>query len=73
MAPEERTATMALVKELAEKEHLTMIFTEHDMSVVFAWAKRIVVMYQGTIIADGKPEEIRENQEVRRVYLGERR
>jgi branched-chain amino acid transport system ATP-binding protein len=73
MAPEERTATMALVKELAEKEQLTMIFTEHDMSIVFAWAKRIAVMYQGSIIADGEPEEIKENPEVRRVYLGERR
>ncbi|MBI5969019.1 MAG: ABC transporter ATP-binding protein [Deltaproteobacteria bacterium] len=73
MAPEETLATMALVKELAEKEHLTMIFTEHDMSVVFAWAKRIVVMYQGTIIADGQPEEIKGNPEVRKVYLGERR
>jgi len=73
MAPEERTATMALVKELAEKEKLTMIFTEHDMSIVFAWAKRIAVMYQGSIIADGKPEEIKENPEVRKVYLGERK
>jgi branched-chain amino acid transport system ATP-binding protein len=73
MAPEERMATMALVKELAEKEQLTMIFTEHDMSIVFAWAKRIAVMYQGSIIADGQPEEIKENPEVRRVYLGERK
>jgi branched-chain amino acid transport system ATP-binding protein len=73
MAPEERMGTMALVKELAEKEQLTMIFTEHDMSIVFAWAKRIAVMYQGSIIADGQPEEIKENLEVRRVYLGERR
>jgi len=73
MAPEETLATMALVKELAEKERLTMIFTEHDMSVVFAWAKRIVVMNQGRIIADGQPEEIKENPEVRRVYLGEKK
>jgi len=73
MAPEERMATMALVKELAEKEQLTMIFTEHDMSIVFAWAKRIAVMYQGSIIADGQPGEIKENPEVRKVYLGERR
>ncbi len=73
MAPEETMATMALVKDLCEKERLTMIFTEHNMSVVFDWAKRIAVMYQGRIIADGKPEEIRENPEVRRVYLGERR
>jgi len=73
MAPEETLATMGLVKELAEKERLTMIFTEHDMSVVFSWAERIVVMYQGAIIADGHPQEIKENPDVRKVYLGERR
>ena len=73
MAPEETVATMGLIKELAERQHLTMLFTEHDMSVVFGWAERIAVMHQGRIIADGKPEEIRENPEVRRVYLGERK
>lgn len=72
MAPEERLATMALLQELAENERLTMIFTEHDMSVVFAWAKRIIVMVQGQVIADGKPQDVKENPQVRKVYLGER-
>jgi branched-chain amino acid transport system ATP-binding protein len=73
MAPEERLETMVLINELAEKENLTLLFTEHDMSIVFAWAKRIAVMVLGRIIADGTPDEIKENPEVRRVYLGEKR
>ena len=72
MAPEERLATMSLINELAEREHLTMLFTEHDMSIVFAWAKRIAVMVLGKIIADGVPDAIRGNPKVRKVYLGEK-
>ncbi len=72
MAPEEKLSTMALINDLAEKESLTLLFTEHDMSVVFSWAKRIAVMVFGEIIADGRPEEIKENPQVRKVYLGER-
>jgi branched-chain amino acid transport system ATP-binding protein len=73
MAPEERLETMALINELAEKENLTLLFTEHDMSIVFSWAQRIAVMVLGQIIADGPPDEIKENPEVRKVYLGEKR
>jgi branched-chain amino acid transport system ATP-binding protein len=73
MGVEERISTMSLIKELAEKENLTILFTEHDMSIVFALARRIAVMHQGKIIADGTPEEIRENPKVREVYLGEKK
>ena len=73
MAPEETAATMSLIKKFAERENLTMLFTEHDMSIVFDWAKRIAVMYQGQIIADSTPEEIKENSTVREVYLGEKK
>jgi ABC-type branched-subunit amino acid transport system ATPase component len=72
MAPEERSATMALINDLAQRENLTVLFTEHDMSVVFSWAKRIAVMVMGRIIADDIPQNIRENPEVRKAYLGER-
>jgi branched-chain amino acid transport system ATP-binding protein len=73
MAPEERIETMDLINGLAEKEKLTLLFTEHDMSIVFAWASRIAVMVLGQIIADGAPDEIKANPEVRKVYLGEKR
>jgi branched-chain amino acid transport system ATP-binding protein len=72
MAPDERLATMSLINELAEKEQLTLLFTEHDMSIVFAWAQRIAVMVQGQIIADGPPAQIKEDPQVRKVYLGEK-
>jgi branched-chain amino acid transport system ATP-binding protein len=47
------------------------MFTEHDMTVVFGIAKSITVLHQGAVIAEGTPEEVRKNEEVIRVYLGE--
>jgi branched-chain amino acid transport system ATP-binding protein len=70
MSPEETENTMVLVKKLAEERGLTILFTEHDMGVVFGIAKRISVLHQGTLIADGKPEEVRASEEVQKVYLG---
>jgi branched-chain amino acid transport system ATP-binding protein len=70
MAPRERHELMALVAGIAGAAHLTIIFTEHDMDVVFAVARRITVLHQGAIIAEGAPPEVRDNPEVQRVYLG---
>ena len=70
MSPEETESTMLLVKKLSEERGLTILFTEHDMSVVFGIAKRISVLHQGTLIADGKPDEVRASEEVQKVYLG---
>ncbi len=70
MSPDETESTMIFVKKLVEEKGLTILFTEHDMSVVFGIAKRISVLHQGTLIADGNPEEVRANEEVRKVYLG---
>src|SRR5712664_863524 len=52
---------------------LTLLFTEHDMEVVFSIAHRITVLHQGRVIADGPPAEVRRDPEVKRVYLGESR
>jgi len=70
MSPEETESTMVLIKKLAEERGLTILFTEHDMSVVFGIAKRISVLHQGTLIADGSPQEVRASEEVQKVYLG---
>ena len=70
MSPDETETTMIFIKKLAEERGLTILFTEHDMSVVFGIAKRISVLHQGTLIADGKPDEVRANEEVQKVYLG---
>jgi len=71
MSPEETKGTMALVQRLARERGITILFTEHDMSVVFGIARRVTVLHQGQIIADGSAEAIRENEQVQRVYLGE--
>ncbi len=70
MSPDETETTMIFIKKLVEERGLTILFTEHDMSVVFGIAKRISVLHQGTLIADGKPLEVRANEEVQKVYLG---
>jgi branched-chain amino acid transport system ATP-binding protein len=71
MAPAEPGALMALVERLARERTLTVLFTEHDMDMVFAVADRIMVLYQGRVIAEGRPAEVRADAEVQRVYLGE--
>jgi branched-chain amino acid transport system ATP-binding protein len=50
--------------------NLTVLFTEHDMDVVFGTATRILVLHQGRVLAEGTPAEVRGNPEVQRVYLG---
>jgi branched-chain amino acid transport system ATP-binding protein len=71
MAPGERGALMALTARIARERGLTVLFTEHDMDVVFAVAERIMVLHQGRVIAEGTPEAVRANREVQAVYLGE--
>ena len=71
MAGPERTRIMETAAALADKNGTALLFTEHDMDAVFGFADRILVMDQGRLIADGTPDEIRENTEVKRVYLGD--
>ena len=71
MAPEERGALMELAAGLAREDHLAVLFTEHDMSVVFGFATRVIVLHLGEIIAAGAPEAVRTNARVREVYLGD--
>jgi branched-chain amino acid transport system ATP-binding protein len=71
MAPAERRDLMALVEAIGRTRGLTLLFTEHDMDVVFAVADRITVLHQGRVIADGEPAHVRADPEVQRVYLGE--
>ena len=70
MSPEETEVTMSLINKLSSERGLTILFTEHDMGVVFGVAKRISVLHQGALIEDGTPEEVRESEEVQKVYLG---
>jgi branched-chain amino acid transport system ATP-binding protein len=70
MAPEERGALMALAARLAKSEGIAVLFTEHDMDVVFGHADRVIVLHSGEIIASGPPEQIRDDRRVQEVYLG---
>jgi len=71
MAPAERGALMALTERIARQRRLTVLFTEHDMDVVFSIADRVMVLHQGRVIAEGRPAEVRADAQVQRVYLGE--
>jgi ABC-type branched-subunit amino acid transport system ATPase component len=70
MAPRERGALMALAAGLARRDRLAVLFTEHDMDVVFGHADRIVVLDRGKVIAQGTPDAIRADPRVQAVYLG---
>jgi len=70
MSPEETSATMELIKRLAQMRGLTILFCEHDMDIVFSIAKSIMVMHQGRTLIQGKPEEVRNNPIVQEAYLG---
>jgi branched-chain amino acid transport system ATP-binding protein len=71
MAAEERQELMRLAARLARSEKLAVLFTEHDMEVVFGFADRVIVLHGGEIIASGTPAEVRNNPQVREVYLGD--
>jgi branched-chain amino acid transport system ATP-binding protein len=70
MAPRERNDLIALVKRLVVERGISVLFTEHSMDVVFAYADRIIVLARGMLIADGNAEAIRDNMQVQQVYLG---
>jgi branched-chain amino acid transport system ATP-binding protein len=73
MSATETRESIRLIEHIARERHLTLLFTEHDMEVVFSIAQRITVLHQGRVIADGVPDEVRRDAEVRRVYLGQSR
>jgi branched-chain amino acid transport system ATP-binding protein len=70
MAPRERGALMRLVADRARQRRTAVLFTEHDMDVVFGHADRVVVMNRGRLIAEGAPAAVRADPLVREVYLG---
>ena len=66
----DRDGLMRLIAELARSDRIAVLFTEHDMDVVFAHADRVIVLDRGSVIAEGTPEAIRTDPHVQAVYLG---
>ena len=70
MAPKERIALMQLTGDIVKQRQISVLFTEHDMDVVFAHAHKIMVLNRGQLIASGSADHIRNNAKVQEVYLG---
>jgi branched-chain amino acid transport system ATP-binding protein len=71
MGVEETAECLRRVKAITAAQDIPVLFVEHDMSVVFSYATRVVVLVAGQILVDGKPEEVRADQRVRDAYFGE--
>ena len=71
MSPYETQKAMELVRRIATEKKLTLLFCEHDMSVVFGNARTVTVMHLGEVLTQGTPEEVRADPQVQLVYLGE--
>jgi branched-chain amino acid transport system ATP-binding protein len=71
MSPEETRSIMELIVRLAAER--TVVLVEHKMKLVMNISDRVVVLHHGEVLAEGTPDEIRANDEVKRVYLGQGR
>jgi branched-chain amino acid transport system ATP-binding protein len=71
MNPVERIKVLENIRRLSQEKQSTFVIVEHDMDIVFSLSDRIIVLHRGQILADGKPEEIKQNEDVKKVYLGE--
>ena len=70
MSPEETKSMMDLILKLASQR--TVILVEHKMKLVMGISDRLLVLHHGELLAEGTPDEIRSNETVKRVYLGQR-
>jgi branched-chain amino acid transport system ATP-binding protein len=66
----EKAPIMDIITSVVRSGRITAVIIEHDMDVVFTYCPRIVAMHQGGILADGTPDEIRENEQVTANLLG---
>jgi len=72
MGPAERQSLMELTSNIVRTQNIAVLFTEHDMEVVFTHSDRIIVLNRGELVAEGTPEAVRNNPQVQEIYLGSR-
>ena len=70
MGPAERQSLMELTANIVRTRNIGVLFTEHDMEVVFTHADRIIVLNRGELVAEGTPAEVRADTKVQEIYLG---
>lgn len=70
MSPSETTESLDLIDKIRAEYNLSLLFTEHDMQVVFRISDKVTVLHHGQVIATGTPQEVRNDENVIRVYLG---
>jgi branched-chain amino acid transport system ATP-binding protein len=70
MGPAQRKTLMELTRNIVRTRNIGVLFTEHDMDVVFNHADRIIVLSRGELMAEGTPAEVQENAKVKEIYLG---
>ena len=68
--PAERQTLMELTRNIVRTRNIGVLFTEHDMDVVFNHADRIIVLSRGELLAEGSPAEVQINAKVKEIYLG---
>ena len=62
---------VSLIREIVREQGVTAVLIEHDMDIVFSVADCVTVMHQGSVVAEGLPQEIQANARVQEIYLGE--
>jgi branched-chain amino acid transport system ATP-binding protein len=72
MSPSEKSLVCEIILQINRKEGVSVLFTEHDIDMVFSLAESVIVMSQGAKIAEGPPSEMKTNKKVQEVYLGAR-
>ena len=70
MGPTERHSLMELTVNIVHTQNIGVLFTEHDMDVVFNHAERIIVLNRGELVAQGTPDEVQTDAKVKEIYLG---
>jgi branched-chain amino acid transport system ATP-binding protein len=71
MSPEERIFVTGIIRDINATRGVTVLFTEHDIDMVFSTAHRLTVMHQGAKLTEGTPAEVRADRRVRELYLGD--